>query len=225
MQDEYWDDEPSEWELEAPLDDEAKRELETAQQAREKAERIALREPIPEGWTPAPEGEWTEERDAKLLAGKLSTWEPDYRLSDREKNYRLRRRPGSAGDEKRTREEQLGIDGGGSIYEAPLGSGGRGRKVNRNGAVKIKRPDGTETYRDIRNDEAAILDWLTRDGRTLDYYMPALRRGKPSAETKAIKAELAAKVTELVDMGAYRQNIASILGISPQAVARLIVKF
>jgi hypothetical protein len=80
--DELFEDAPAEWELENPLDEATREELE----ARDRARR-----PVPPPtFEPAREQQrFSEKATARLLAGREPEWEPDHRPPDRELERRM----------------------------------------------------------------------------------------------------------------------------------------
>jgi hypothetical protein len=214
-------DEMAEWEHDFP---ETKAALEELERLRaEDSKRY---------WQPEAGAEWegwpeeqpqTEAATAALLAGKARPWEPDYRPSSQELDRRMRAgRDGQLEELGLVRNEVFSESAGITFIPAPVGRSGTGRKPDWHKATRVYGKDDPENFRyeRIGNDDEAIREWLTRDGRTLEAYAPALRRGKPSADAEAIRGELDTKLGELIEMGANRAAIARVLGISADSITR-----
>jgi hypothetical protein len=140
--------EMAEWEHDFPedaaaMEELAKRQREDLMRTR-RAESARLKAEA-RWWEDHPREE--NEDPSKVLESQ--PWEPDYRLSDREHDRRLRLRPNKAsGQEKALREDELGVESGGVIYEAPIGDpAGTGRNRNWHKATKVYGKDDPENFR------------------------------------------------------------------------------
>ena len=169
--------------------------------------------------------------DAKLREGltDAKSWNQQLRadghgaihdpgLSNRELDRRLRQRLGEREAEGHFVKENMGA---GVVTEAPLDLGGEGKKRSSVKATKVHAGDEVR-YMEIQNDTDAISDWLTRGGRFLEDYAPALRPGRRSAEAEQIRAELVRRVRELREMGAYTVAVAEVLGCDERTIRRLL---
>jgi hypothetical protein len=203
----------------------------------------------PAGWKPPPEEPFTDFDDPEPLAApekrpeSRKDWNvqlrrdrlgaddayPDSPPTDEEMNRRLTLRPERQAAEAdwlhdnitaRATEEDNDFGHGITFLRAPK-RGGTGRKRSTDRATRVTAADGSVSFARIGNDREAIAEWLTKDGRSVEEYAPAVARGRRSSAANELRLELADRVIELMDMGATQVAVAEVLGCSDKAVRAL----